>query len=175
MLAFTHHVLVRVAALKCGMRNFDNYAVLGDDIVIYNDAVASAYANIMAGLGVGINMGKSVISKDFAEFAKTWRGPQVEITPLGPGLTLRLVRAKYFLGSFLAEATRLKLMNSVQSFLAAVRSLDEVKLSSKSLLAIWSTVGLRSFLNRESGKVDASAITFCFPSQGNVDLFRYSL
>lgn len=99
----------------------------------------------------------------------------MEITPLGPGLTLRLVRSKFFIGAFLAEAFRLKLMTDLQSFLAAIRSLEKVKLSSKSLLAMWSTVGLRSFLNRESGNVDANAITFCFPSQGNVEAFRYSL
>lgn len=71
MLAVTHHCLVRVAALRVGIRNFEAYAVLGDDVVIYHDSVAKAYASLMSDLGVGINMGKSVISKDFAEFAKT--------------------------------------------------------------------------------------------------------
>lgn len=70
MLALTHHVIVRIAAHKVGINNFSDYCVLGDDIVIRNDAVADAYYNLMADLGVSINLGKSVNSNDFAEFAK---------------------------------------------------------------------------------------------------------
>lgn len=70
MLALTHHVLVRHAALKAGIHNFKDYALLGDDIVIANDAVASNYLELMITLGVKINLSKSVVSKDIAEFAK---------------------------------------------------------------------------------------------------------
>jgi len=70
MLAITHHVIVRIAASKAGLNNFKDYAILGDDIVIANDAVAENYLRLMKTLGVGINLSKSVQSKDFAEFAK---------------------------------------------------------------------------------------------------------
>lgn len=70
MLALTHHVLVRHAALKAGIHNFKDYALLGDDIVIANDVVASNYLELMMTLGVKINLSKSVVSKDIAEFAK---------------------------------------------------------------------------------------------------------
>lgn len=70
MLALTHHVVVRVAAHKVGLSNFRDYCILGDDIVIRNDAVASEYYNLMKALGVSINLSKSVESFDFAEFAK---------------------------------------------------------------------------------------------------------
>jgi len=70
MLTVTHHVIVRVAALQVGLQNFSDYAILGDDIVICNDDVASKYLELMSSLGLDINLGKSVISKDFAEFAK---------------------------------------------------------------------------------------------------------
>jgi len=70
MLALTHHILVRYAALKAGIHNFKDYALLGDDIVIANDAVASHYLELMSTLGVKINLSKSVVSKDIAEFAK---------------------------------------------------------------------------------------------------------
>lgn len=65
MLALTHHVIVRVAARKVGIRGFTDYAVLGDDIVIANDEVAKEYYNLMNSLGVSINLSKSVVSKRF--------------------------------------------------------------------------------------------------------------
>jgi len=70
MLALTHHVVVRAAALSCGKSNFSDYALLGDDIVIRNDEVAIAYRQLMQDLGLEINMSKSVVSSHFAEFAK---------------------------------------------------------------------------------------------------------
>lgn len=70
MLAVTHHVIVRYSALRCGIKNFNSYAVLGDDIVIKHDEVAAEYLRIMQYLGVAINLNKSIVSSDFAEFAK---------------------------------------------------------------------------------------------------------
>lgn len=70
MLALTHHVLVRYSARLVGIHNFQGYALLGDDIVIANDKVASSYLDVMKTLGVKINLSKSVQSFDFAEFAK---------------------------------------------------------------------------------------------------------
>jgi hypothetical protein len=70
MLALTHHTIIRYAALKAGIHDFRSYAVLGDDVVIANDEVASSYLEVMNDLGVKINLSKSIISKDIAEFAK---------------------------------------------------------------------------------------------------------
>jgi hypothetical protein len=69
MLALTHHLIVKESALRAGIIDFKDYAVLGDDIVIRNAIVAQEYLNLMNSLGVSINMSKSVISKNFAEFA----------------------------------------------------------------------------------------------------------
>jgi len=69
MLALTHHIIVKESALRAGIKDFQDYALLGDDIVIYDDKVAQQYLNLMKSLGVSINMSKSVISQDFAEFA----------------------------------------------------------------------------------------------------------
>ena len=55
MLALSHFVLVQVAALRAGKFRFTMRAVLGDDIVISDDAVASEYLAIMQYLGVSIN------------------------------------------------------------------------------------------------------------------------
>lgn len=70
MLALTHHVIVRCAALNAGIEKFNDYAILGDDIVICNDDVAREYCDLMRILGVSINMSKSIVSDRFCEFAK---------------------------------------------------------------------------------------------------------
>jgi hypothetical protein len=70
MLALTHHVIIKRAALLAGIHNFKDYAVLGDDLVIANDDVAFHYLIICKDLGVEINLSKSIISDSIAEFAK---------------------------------------------------------------------------------------------------------
>jgi len=104
MLAVTHHVIVQIAAARAGLSNFKHYCVLGDDIVINHDAVAQCYVDLMSTLGVSINLGKSVISKDVVEFAKRWLTPYGEITPLGPGNILNCMRNNAALGSLLYES-----------------------------------------------------------------------
>lgn len=78
--ALTHHVIVRVAAMKVGLSYFTNYALLGDDIVIGNDNVARSYKEIMKGLGVSISEMKSHESVDTYEFAKRWYHKGINIT-----------------------------------------------------------------------------------------------
>jgi len=78
MLALTHHALVQFAAYRAKLLDYDtcswfeDYAVLGDDVVIANDKVADQYVVIMKTLGVGIGFHKSLISKRglALEFAK---------------------------------------------------------------------------------------------------------
>jgi len=70
MFSITHHLVVAWAAHLCGFSRFNNYILLGDDIVIYNDAVAHKYKVIMARLGVDISFAKTHVSKDTYEFAK---------------------------------------------------------------------------------------------------------
>jgi len=44
MLAVFNHFMVRIAALRSGLpASFNHYVVLGDDVVISNDRVASEY------------------------------------------------------------------------------------------------------------------------------------
>lgn len=100
MLALTHHVIVQVAAFRAGWRHmFPYYAVLGDDIVIRDSRVAGEYQNLMATLGVPINMSKSLVSeKGCLEFAKRWIHPDLgDFTPLGPGLILVTIRNLRFI------------------------------------------------------------------------------
>jgi len=83
MLAVTHHLIAQLAAHRarlhgsqdpCGFWNhewYEGYEVLGDDIVIFDDLVASQYLLIMSELGVPINLAKSVVATNPTfEFAK---------------------------------------------------------------------------------------------------------
>lgn len=89
MLAVTHHMIVQLAYQNSNLNRglfgpegpegkwrldafwYDNYELLGDDIVIFDEAVATEYLKIMEKLGVGINLQKSVIAVNPTfEFAK---------------------------------------------------------------------------------------------------------
>jgi len=84
MLALTHHVIVQIAAIRVGKPRFSNYALLGDDIVIADTAVATSYHMIMTqALGVDINLSKSLISNDSFEFAKRLVTMDGEVSAVG--------------------------------------------------------------------------------------------
>jgi hypothetical protein len=76
----THHLVVAYSAHLAGISNFKDYILLGDDIVIKSNKVASKYMAIMARLGVDISVPKTHISKDTYEFAKRWIRKGREIT-----------------------------------------------------------------------------------------------
>jgi hypothetical protein len=90
MLALTHHFIVQVAAWQTGVtpdnKLFRNYAVLGDDIVIFDAKVAKRYHKIMTRLGVECNLAKSIMSPngEVLEFAKRvfLKGINISPTPL---------------------------------------------------------------------------------------------
>lgn len=96
MLALTHHVVV-YTAYKWSGESWDNnnYAVLGDDMVVNNDHAGAMYVQIMESLGLTIKAGKSVISKRFTEFAKRLQGPGIDFTPVGAGAILAASRSGY--------------------------------------------------------------------------------
>jgi hypothetical protein len=98
MLAICHHVVVQLAAYRAGWRSwFPYYALLGDDLVIADKAVADHYLSLMRHLGVPINLTKSIVSETgLLEFAKRWvSGTRGELSALGPGLILAAVRNNY--------------------------------------------------------------------------------
>lgn len=77
MLALTHHLIVQWSARQV-LRDkiswlgwYDNYELLGDDIVLFDPEVAKVYLSVMKSIGLVINESKSVIaSKAVFEFAK---------------------------------------------------------------------------------------------------------
>lgn len=97
MLAITHHVIVIAASILAGKKDFKDYCVLGDDVVIANDEVAEQYLILMSSLGLSINRQKSVESKDFTEFAKKLKGfSGLDYSPIGAGLILQTIRSKSY-------------------------------------------------------------------------------
>jgi len=75
-----HHLVVFYAAKLAGIKNFNQYIILGDDIVIKHDIVARNYIRIIERLGVKLSLSKTHVSKDTYEFAKRWFKGGIEIT-----------------------------------------------------------------------------------------------
>jgi hypothetical protein len=114
MLALSHHVIVRIAALRAGVPNFTNYAVLGDDVVIADDQVASQYFDIVTRhLGVSISMHKTLASSRFCEFAKKLVGKDVDISPVGAGLLLQALRYRGYAYILILELVRRRIVQNI--------------------------------------------------------------
>lgn len=93
-----------------GPKTVENYAVLGDDVIVSEDA--PDYLAIMTGLGLEISLSKSIISSEFVEFAKrvrTLRGEDFSI--VGPGLIQSAVRNRYLSAVVLADSLRKGLLS----------------------------------------------------------------
>lgn len=84
MLALTHHFLVQLSARRAGAREwFTKYAVLGDDVLIWDRHVVHQYLELMKELGVEISMHKSLVSNNGTfEYAKRFVSKGVDCTPL---------------------------------------------------------------------------------------------
>jgi hypothetical protein len=87
MLALTHHFIVQCSAWMAGKdrtRLFTDYCVLGDDILIWDKAVANKYLKVITSLGVSVGLAKSVISMKGTslEFAKKTLYKGVDVSPI---------------------------------------------------------------------------------------------
>jgi hypothetical protein len=63
-MAVCHHYLVRIAGLQSGIKQFSDYLILGDDIVIANKEVAEAYIKLIGSIGIAISLPKRIIRND---------------------------------------------------------------------------------------------------------------
>jgi hypothetical protein len=76
MLNLTHHLMIQFVAQSLGKISkgvwYDQYIILGDDLVLFDKDIASRYQSFCKQIGVGINLSKSIISetKPVLEFAK---------------------------------------------------------------------------------------------------------
>jgi len=87
MLALTHHLLVQVAAWEAGYKVeewYSGYAVLGDDLVIFDPKVKDSYLRVLADLGVECGIAKSLLSynRSVVEFAKRTLYKGVDVSPI---------------------------------------------------------------------------------------------
>jgi hypothetical protein len=111
MLALTHHFIVQVAAWKAGFplsKLFQDYAVLGDDLVIGNTQVKDEYLKILDKLGVTCGLHKSLLSPQGKglEFAKSTFVDGVNVSPIS---LKELSSALKDLGSFASFSRKWKL------------------------------------------------------------------
>lgn len=104
MLALTHHIIVRVAAIQTFTDpNKLLYAVLGDDGAMSHSRVAKRYISIFQDLGMEINPIKG-FDGTVLEFAKQlWTLNAYNISPLGAKNILLFIRKVEFLPSILYE------------------------------------------------------------------------
>jgi hypothetical protein len=140
MLALTHHVVVHLA-MHYSKTKTSNYAVLGDDIVIGNTAVAESYSDLIKLLGVEISFSKSIISFRFLEFAKKFMTPAgLDLSPLGPGLIISAIRDRAMLGMLFMNLANAGLIN-YPDFVELIMKIKGVK-SPDILMIIWQCFGL---------------------------------
>jgi len=174
MLALTHHLIVKLAAKRVGISDFTKYALLGDDIVINHNEVADEYLLLMKSLGVSINMSKTVRSKELIEFAKRWVTPTTDLSPIGAGAILSIMRKPALIGAFMTELNQKSLANTS----SMVRNLlTDVPFKSRGAIyvALWTCFGVKGLLNttRQLNEQSLSWITY----GRSVDpfCFQYSL
>lgn len=105
-MALTHHVIVQIAARRVGKTNFTDYALLGDDLVIADEAVANSYLAITSDLGLEINLSKSLVSHcGVSEFAKRIFRDGVDLSPIPAKLVSTLAKGWRNLRSVLLDLT----------------------------------------------------------------------
>lgn len=93
----SHHFIIYYICMKLGKDwRTASYALLGDDIVIKDDAIAKYYKEIMNTLGVEVSVLKTHESDHFFEFAKRLFYKNVEVSPF-PISALQEVSSKYYL------------------------------------------------------------------------------
>jgi len=69
LFALTHGFLVSYLGFTCGVKS-DTFKILGDDIVIRDDVLASRYRDTLRGYDIPISNTKTMSSKTTFEFAK---------------------------------------------------------------------------------------------------------
>lgn len=111
MLALTHHLLVQVAAWEAGHSSkvwYSEYAVLGDDLVIFEEAVKVKYLQIVDAIGVECGLAKSLLSQKgkVIEFAKRTFYGAVDISPVP---VTEFLAAQFYLADAISFARKYKL------------------------------------------------------------------
>jgi hypothetical protein len=94
-----HHFLIYVCCQEIGISwKTAKYKLLGDDIIIFDDALAQNYQELIHLIGMEIQMQKSHIGNSLFEFAKRIFTPYGEISPFS--IKAGLQETKSYIGFF---------------------------------------------------------------------------
>jgi hypothetical protein len=82
--ALTHHAIVRYCGLKAGFAGFEDYIMIGDDLIIFNSKVALVYNDLMSNLGCKPKITYQNTSSELrpVEIAKRYFRRGIDITPI---------------------------------------------------------------------------------------------
>lgn len=88
MMALSHHIVVRYAGFRIGIRK-PKYWILGDDALLVGDDLYNSYREVCDQLHMKVNVSKTFRSVRLFEFAKRFFYNRMEISafPLGAVLT----------------------------------------------------------------------------------------
>jgi len=103
--ALSHHFVVQWAHYRTGGKSwFSDYAIIGDDVVIFDTKVAEQYLVILGQLGVEVSMHKSLTSKTGVfEFAKQIHYKGMNLSPLNPNESIKAFRDDTFLVQWIED------------------------------------------------------------------------
>jgi len=82
MFTISHHFIIQYCAYLVGKYPTKAYIMLGDDVVITDDIIASKYKEVIKSIGVTISEQKSHVSQNTYEFAKRWFKNGIEVSPI---------------------------------------------------------------------------------------------
>jgi hypothetical protein len=145
LFALSHHVLIWWIALQVyPERRFQDYAVLGDDVVIADRKVAEAYRNTITKLGVKISEQKSLISnRGCAEFAKKFKvkGLTKDLSPLS---VRSLLTSHHPYGAMRIPVPRVSTLCRLVGM--GFKSLSRINHSDSKVIRMLRSVGLKATL-----------------------------
>jgi hypothetical protein len=152
MLALSHHVIVQIAAMRVGKLSFTSYALLGDDIVIADKAVAASYHMIMTQiLGVEINLSKSLVSSNSFEFAKRLVTMDGEVSAVGAKNLLVALKSRWGISSVILDLYNKGLALSEQDLRQRFSSIPTVSKQFGVDKLLWLVLGPFGFIPSKDG------------------------
>jgi hypothetical protein len=102
--SLAHHLLVEYSAYKAGIKSSkESYRLIGDDVIITDEKTAQNYQKFIQSLGIEINLGKTVISKQASDYSGAEVAKQLYLngtclSPVTPGF-IRDMRKPYMLNT----------------------------------------------------------------------------
>jgi len=161
-LAITHHLLVQFAYHRVyGFKGpltldnwYDQYEVLGDDIILFDPLIAKEYLQLMEALGVPINTMKSVVAKvPVTEFAKVTSYWGSDCSALSWAMFMSgntLMGRANILFSLLRR--RLVPKDSVNKYIARVAKISQYKAGNltPTLIALWTMLANVGVIHHET-------------------------